>query len=132
MPDPGEVVEASSPSLRVSPTEWQERVESWQRSGLSQRAFCRLHGYALATFNRKASRLLGQSTEAMAASAGEAPRWLEVRMSGSHLESSGKAEGLLGEGFEVVLARGCRVRLGPQFDAQGLRRLLSVLETLSC
>ena len=41
-------------------------------------------------------------------------------MSGSRLESFGKAEGLLGEGFELVLARGCRVRLGPHFDAEGL------------
>lgn len=130
MPDPGEVVEASRPS--VSPREWQERVESWQRSGLSQREFCRCHGYALATFNRKAARLLGQPSEVAAPLAGEAPRWLEVRMSGSRLESSGRGEGLLGEGFEVVLAGGCRVRLGPHFDAEGLRRLLSVLESLSC
>ena len=131
MPDPGEVVEASRRSL-VSPTQWRERVESWQRSGLSQREFCRLHGYALATFNRKARRLLGQSTEAAVVPPGEAPRWLEVRLSSSRPESSGRGEGLLGEGFEVVLARGCRVRLGPQFDAEGLRRLLSVLESLSC
>ena len=131
MPDPGEVVEASGRSLRVSTPEWQERVESWQRSGLSQREFCRLHGYALATFNRKASRLLGKSSEAAVAPAGEAPQWLEVRMSGRRLETPGRAEGLLGEGFEVVLARGCRVRLGPHFDAEGLRRLLSVLESLS-
>jgi hypothetical protein len=132
MPDAVEAVEASSPSLTVSPTEWQERVESWQRSGLSQREFCRLHGYALATFNRQARRWLGKSTEAAVAPPREAPQWLEVRMSNSRLESFGKAEGLLGEGFELVLARGCRVRLGPHFDAEGLRRLLSVLESLSC
>ena len=132
MPDPGEVVEASGPSLTVSPPEWQERVESWQRSGLSQREFCRRHGYALATFNRKAVRLLGKSSEAAVAPTGESPQWLEVRMSGSRLESSGRAERLLGEGFEVVLAGGYRVCLGPHFDAEGLRRLLRVLESLSC
>ena len=132
MPDPGEVVEASSRSLTVSPSEWQERVESWQRSGLSQREFCRLHGYPLATFNRKAMRLLGKSTQAAVVPPGEAPRWLEVRMSGLRLEGSGRGEELLGEGFEVVLAGRCRVRLGPHFDAAGLRRLLSVLESLSC
>lgn len=131
MPDPGEVVEARRRSLTVSVPEWQERVASWQQSGLSQRAFCRLHGYALATFNRKAVGLLGKSPKAAVAPAGEAPRWLEVRMSGSRLESPGRAE-LLVEGFEVVLAGGCRVRLGPHFDAAGLRRLLSVLESLSC
>jgi hypothetical protein len=33
-----------------------------------------------------------------------------------------------GSEFEVVLPRGWSVRLGPRFEAEPLRRLLSVLE----
>jgi hypothetical protein len=35
-------------------------------------------------------------------------------------------------GFEIVLSQGWSVRMGPQFEAEPLRRLLSVLEERSC
>jgi len=37
-----------------------------------------------------------------------------------------------GAEFEVVVRGGRRVRLGRQFDAEGLRRLVAVLESLPC
>ena len=59
----------------------------------------------------------------------EPPRWLEVRMSGPRMGQSARS---LGEGFEVTLDGGWRVRLGPQFDAEGLRRLIGVLGSSAC
>lgn len=120
--------------LAVSPSEWSEWIEQWRSSGLSQREFCRRHGLAMATFNRKAVALLGRSCRCgqVVRPETESPRWLEVRMSGSGVGKTGELEEVAGDGFEVVVQGRWRVRLGPQFDAEGLRRLLGVLESPSC
>ena len=127
--------EAVVPGRRlVSPSEWSEWIEQWRGSGLSQREFCRRHGLAMATFNRKAVALLGRSCRCgqVARPETESPRWLEVRMSGSGVGRTGELEEVAGGGFEVVVQGRWRVRLGPEFDAEGLRRLLGVLESAAC
>jgi hypothetical protein len=131
MTHPEEVVRPQGYS-KVSASQWAERVEQWQASGLSQSEFCRRHGLAMSTFNRKAAALVGKSVRSGVASEAseEPPHWLEVRMSGRR--GVGESSGSLGEGFEVALDGGWRVRLGPQFDAEGLRRLIGVLGSLSC
>jgi hypothetical protein len=133
MTHPEEVVHPKGRS-KASPSEWAERVEQWRVSGLSQSEFCRGQGLAPSTFNRKAAALVGKSVRSGAASepSEEPPHWLEVRMSGSRAGRVGEPPGSLGEGFEVLLDGGWRVRLGPQFDAEGLRRLIGVLGSLSC
>jgi len=133
MTHPGEVV-GRKVRLMASPSEWAEWVEQWRGSGLSQRAFCRRQGLALATFNRKAVALVGKSVRSGVASepSEEPPHWLEVRMSGLRGGRVGESSGSLGEGFEVALDGRWRVRLGPQFDAEGLRRLIGVLESFAC
>ena len=120
--------------LVVSPSEWSEWIEQWRGSGLSQREFCRRHGLAMATFNRKAVALLGRSCRCsqVARPETESPGWLEVRMSASGVGRIGELEEVAGGGFEVVVQGRWRVRLGPQFDAEGLRRLLEVLESAAC
>jgi len=130
---PEEVVRPQGYS-KASPSEWAERVEQWRSSGLSQSEFCRRQGLALATFNRKAVALVGKSVRSGAAAepSEEPPHWLEVRMSGQRPGGAGESAVSLGEGFEVALDGGWRVRLGPQFDADGLRRLIGVLESLPC
>lgn len=132
MTHPEEVVRAKG-RLLASPSQWAEWVEQWRGSGLSQRAFCRREGLALATFNRKAVALVGKSVRSDVASepSEEPPPWLEVRMSGLRAGRVDESLGSLGEGFEVFDGR-WRVRLGPQFDAEGLRRLIGVLESLPC
>ena len=133
MTHPEEVVRPKGYS-KVSASEWAERVEQWQSSGLSQSEFCRRQGLAMSTFNRKAAALVGKSVRSGAASepSEEPPHWLEVRLSGLRGGRVGESAGSLGEGFEVTLDGGWRVRLGPQFDAEGLRRLIGVLGSLSC
>jgi hypothetical protein len=133
MTHPEEVVRPKGYS-KASPSEWAERVEQWRSSGLSQSEFCRREGLASSTFNRKAVALVGKSVRSGAAAepSEEPPHWLEVRMSGQRPGGVGESAASLGEGFEVALDGGWRVRLGPQFDADGLRRLLGVLESLPC
>ena len=36
-------------------TDWNHHIEAWQASGLSQAAYCRLHGLALSTFSARLS-----------------------------------------------------------------------------
>jgi hypothetical protein len=133
MTHPEEVIRPKG-RLKASPSEWAERVEQWRSSGLSQSEFCRREGLALTTFNRKAAALVGEPVGSGVAAEPreEPPHWLEVRMSGQRSGRVGESSGSLGEGFEVALDGGWRVRLGPQFDAEGLRRLLGVLESLPC
>jgi hypothetical protein len=133
MTHPEEVVRPKG-RLKASPSEWAERVEQWRVSGLSQSEFCRCQGLALATFNRKVAALAGKSVRSGVAAepSEEPPQWLEVRMSGQRPGRVGESSGSLGEGFEVSLDGGWRVRLGPQFDAEGLRRLIGVLESFPC
>ena len=133
MTHPEEVVRPKG-RAKSSPSEWAERVEQWRSSGLSQSEFCRREGLAPSTFNRKAAALVGEPVRAGVAAepSEEPPHWLEVRMSSQRPGGVGESSGSLGEGFEVALDGGWRVRLGPQFDADGLRRLIGVLESLPC
>jgi hypothetical protein len=133
MTHPEEVVRPKG-QLKASPSEWAERVEQWRGSGLSQSEFCRRQGLAVSTFNRRAVALVGKSVRSGVASepSEEPPHWLEVRMSGLRAGRAGESPGSLGEGFEVLLEGGWRVRLGPQFDAEGLRRLIGVLGSFAC
>lgn len=133
MTHPEEVVRPKGRS-KASPSEWAERVAQWRGSGLSQSEFCRRQGLALTTFNRKAAALLGGPVRPGVAAepSEEPPHWLEVRMGVQRPGRVGESPGSLGEGFEVALEGGWRVRLGPQFDPEGLRRLIGVLESLPC
>jgi hypothetical protein len=71
-----------------------------------------------------------------AASAGSSERsseslkWSEVRWPATGAAAAVAVQD--GSGFEVVLPGGWSVRLGPRFEAEPLRRLLSVLEERSC
>lgn len=118
----------------LAPSEWAEWVERWRCSGLSRRSFCRHHGLALATFCRKVKAALGgeSSRREISLPSVESGGWLEVRLSSSGAPGGVESEESLGSGFEVVLGGRRRVRLGPQFDAAGLCRLITVLESLPC
>lgn len=122
--------------------QWRERIEAWRRSGQTQQEFCRTHGLAAGSFSHWKTELVRRDdlrasvrAASTAAAAGgdcqerspEALGWSEVRW------PAASPDGVQdGGGFEIVLPRGWSVRLGPRFEAEPLRRLLSVLEERPC
>lgn len=118
---------------------WRDRVEAWRGSGLTQGEFCRLHGVAPTLLSRWKSKLVKRdrarapeaaATEIFPSGPSEPMVWTELRLpSAKTAQSEAWPDG---SGFEVVLPKGWSVRLGPQFEAEPLRRLLSVLEERSC
>lgn len=123
---------------------WRDRIAAWRESGLSQQAFCRAHGLSESTLSHWKSELAkrdavqappaiaGQGTASESAAAGSSGtlRWAEVRWPAVGAEKPEPASA--SSGFEIVLPRGWSVRLGPGFEAESLRRLLTVLEERSC
>jgi hypothetical protein len=121
--------------------QWRERIEAWRRSGQTQQEFCRAHGLSVGSFSHWKAELVrreGQRASVRAADAvvpggdrhegsPEALSWSEVRWPAGAAEVAED-----GGGFEIVLPRGWSVRLGPRFEAESLRRLLSVLEERPC
>lgn len=119
---------------------WRERIAAWRQSGLSQQAFCRAEGLSVSSFSHWKSELAKRdrsspspeddpAERAAAAGSPEALRWKEVRWPELAPEVPMAREI---SGFEIVLPRGWSVRLGAGFEAESLRRLLSVLEERSC
>jgi len=117
---------------------WRERVEAWRRSGQSQEEFCRTQGICPRGLSRWKIRLSRQGQEpsvpgsSLAASSSPLERspevlgWTEI---GWPTPEGARGQAMSsGSEFEVVLPRGWSVRLGPRFEAEPLRRLLSVLE----
>jgi hypothetical protein len=129
-----------NPVQSVWELQWRERIEAWRRSGQTQQEFCRAHGLSAGSFShwkaelvrREGLRALVRAADAAAGGdrherSPEALSWSEVRWPAGAAEVAGA-----GGGFEIVLPRGWSVRLGPRFEAECLRRLLSVLEERPC
>jgi hypothetical protein len=90
--------------------EWRARLEAWDASGLSLRAFAQREGLKAHTAWKWKRRLRG----AAAVSAAFAP--VVIRSSAS----------LAPSGFELVVG-GVSLRVPPGFDEASLQRLLAVL-----
>lgn len=90
--------------IRRSPAEWRELLSSYERSGLSQQAFCDRHGLALSTFC-KWRRSLGGSVTPTAA-----PVFAELEVAPAAAMSDGMPvepiEPPTGHGWDVELALG--------------------------
>jgi hypothetical protein len=122
---------------------WRERIGAWRGSGQTQREFCQAHGISMSSFSHWKAELVRRDqlrapagAGKNAASAGSCERSSEsLKWSEVHWSATGAAAAVAvqdGSGFEIVLPRGWSVRLGPRFEAEPLRRLLSVLEERSC
>jgi len=117
---------------------WRERVEAWRESGLTQLEFCRLQGIAQTSLSRWKAELAKRDRarastavpESSCPGSPEALGWTELRLPSARAARSEAWPDA--SGFEIVLPHGWSVRMGPQFEAEPLRRLLSVLEERSC
>jgi hypothetical protein len=126
---------------------WQEAMRRWKESGQAVRAFCRNEGVRESAFyfwrrelaqrshrteaaneaRPQASPLTKASHSCERASPrhGSAPSFLPVRV-----VEDAAAEAT--SGVEIILARGCTVRVRAGFDRQALANVLAVLEVRPC
>ena len=103
---------------RRSRAEVEQLVAEYEASGMGRTAFCQQRGLSLSTLARYRRR---QEQTAGEAAAGK--RWLAVEVSGS-LATEGGARV---SGLAVVLPGGRRIEVGRGFDADTLKRLLTVV-----
>jgi len=116
---------------------WRKVLGAWAKSGLTQAAFCRERGIAVASFawwKRELARRDAERTETPQQSGTAAtpdlaagPMFVPVRVKPTEAGRSGDADGI-----EIVVRGGRRVRVGAGFDAQALARVVSVLEGVPC
>jgi transposase len=97
--------------------QWRDRIQHWQQSGLSVRAFCERHGLATPSFYAW-RRTLAQRNAVV-------PAFVAVQLTP---DDDADAPAAATGGLEVVLASGRRLRVAPGFDSATLRQLLAVLE----
>ncbi|MFC1806569.1 hypothetical protein ACFL09_06285 [Planctomycetota bacterium] len=111
---------------------WRTVLAEWEKSGLTQAAFCREHELSAKTFTwwkreltrrdavrASRRRLKGNSDASRSGKAG----FLPVRVAGA-----GEAPRDGHAGLEVVLVNGRRVRVGSDVDAELLAKVVTVLE----
>ena len=115
--------------------EWRERVQRWQQSGESVRAFCRregLHESAFFAWRRELQRR-GQERQAVRterkqvkpSTSAKPIRFFPVQVA---LENRTGDPG----GVEILLDAGRAIRVRPGFDRQTLAEVLAILEASPC
>jgi len=115
--------------------EWRERVQRWQQSGESVRAFCRregLHESAFFAWRRELTRRRQERQAARTERKQVKPsmpakpiRFLPVQVA---------VEDRTGDpgGVEILLDAGRAIRVRPGFDRQTLAEVLAILEASPC
>lgn len=95
---------------------WRRMVRQWGSSGLSIRDFCDAQQISEASFYAWRQTIARRDAEAA--------RFVPVHV----IADEQPAREAVGDGLELVLAGGRRLRVGPGFDGATLRRLLALLE----
>ncbi len=101
---------------------WTQRIESWQRSGLSAAEFAARHGLRERTLTWWRWRL-GRSAKSSALTVRKVPTTTVGPLTFVEMTSTSSREP-----FEIVLASEVRIRVPISFDERALARLLDVLE----
>ena len=113
--------EVVSVGKRRSRREINRLVVEFESSGLRRSAFCHKHGLALSTLQRGLKRRRRE-----VGGRGEDPL-VEVKVARTKVDRSGSETCAL----EVVLAKGRRIEVRRDFDAETLARLIQTLEEIS-
>ncbi len=103
---------------------WRQRIERWQVSGLSVRAFCERHRLAVPSFYAWRRTLQQRDRLARAAQPPAPVTFLPVHVQPEEPDPR--------PSFELVLANGRCLRIPPGFDPAALHALLTALEDSSC
>ena len=109
-------------SQRRTRAQWRKLVAGWAASGLSQAAYCRLHGISVASLHRWRS-VFQDEDAGEGTSANQPVQWLPVTLTD---EAANTPSAIC-----VVLPEGLRIELGADFPAASLRRVLDVLRPAS-
>jgi hypothetical protein len=128
---------SKQPSAREQ--HWRDVIQQWQVSGQTVRAFCTEHHLSEPSFYswRRAITLRDQTQQVTGASTRPAsrdepadrPAFVPVRVVPSVVDTTPPTS----TGLELVIGSRRVVRVPPQFDADLLRRLLTILEEMpSC
>ncbi len=111
-------------------TKWRRLVGEWRESGLTQAAFCRGRGVAVASFRWWKWKLglpgrLPAEGRVQDRPAGALPAFVPVRI----VERSPRpGPDPTGGGFAIELPGGLVLRVPADFEAESLARLLAVVE----
>lgn len=125
---PKRAMGAAAPTMRE--VEWRRVLAEQERSGLSVAEFARRRGVSAGSLGwwryvarRRAAERRGTQIRATGRRV-KRGRFVEVRLAP---ERRGLGASVAGASFEVVTPGGCMVRVPVHFDADVLRRLLTVL-----
>ena len=115
---------------RESREVWVKRVERWRSSGLSAGEFAVEVGVNANTLQNWGGWRLSakrRCSEGRTAPKTEAVQWIEVAAATKEQESAPLSPSAPPEKFELVLASGRTLRVPAGFEAEALRRLLTVV-----
>jgi len=105
---------------------WQRHLDRWERSGLSQAAFCRRHGLKAVTFAWWKRKLVTGRTHTRRRSA-DARRASSVAGRTDFVEVEMTRPGMAA--YEIVLSRGLVIRLPEDFDPDKVAQLVTAVNT---
>ena len=117
---------------------WRERLDRWQRSGLTITEFCRRERVSPPSFFSWRKRLAAESDSTPLGRSRNGPRFIPVEVVDGPLMTPASAPrlgvGSMGPAVEVVLPGGVTVKVGTHVDEQHLRQILRavVAETAGC
>lgn len=103
--------------------EWTARIEAWQRSGKSQRAFCLDAGIPLGTFQWWRNRLRNDQDSVVGESS-----FVEVSLHPREVTTSSSRQSRA----VAIVCGAYRVEVTPGFDQDTLAAVLDVVEKRRC
>ena len=118
------------PQTPISDLRWNALLRDFRKSGLTHAAFCQLRGISLHTFRKRlylspSPKVTSRATEPPAVTD---PAFLPVAV----LADPPLTATTPHQPLELILPHGHRIAVAPGFDADTLRRLLTVLEEPPC
>lgn len=96
---------------------WLERINAWQDSNQSQRAFCKEHQLGYASF-RRWRRILKAEDAKVVVSPGESVRFLPVNV-----------QEPIPSNLMIHIQNDLRIEVAPEFNPRLLQQVLQVLRT---
>jgi hypothetical protein len=118
------------PRAQILDLRWRAILNDFRRSGLTHAEFCERRDISIHSFRKHLYAALtskpGPTTERPAPA--DTPDFLPVTI----LPDPTPRVAANPQALELILPNGCRIAVGPGFDPQTLRRLITVVEAGPC